>query len=118
MSAKPLEVPSDLKFNNQGLIPAIVQSHSTKDVLMMAWMSPESLGESVKSRETVFWSRSRQELWHKGASSGNTQSIVSISTDCDRDTLLILVEEAGPACHTGSHTCFETPETQPLGETS
>ena len=97
-----------LKFNEQGLIPAIVQDVATKDVLMMAWMNAESLAMTHERGETVFWSRSRQEFWHKGATSGNTQKVVEISVDCDFDTLLILVEPAGPACHTGARTCFFT----------
>lgn len=96
----------DLKFNDQGLIPVIVQSEKSREVLMMAWMNRESLSQTLEIGETVFWSRSRQEFWHKGATSGNTQSVRSITPDCDRDTLLILVHEHGPACHTGSRTCF------------
>lgn len=95
-----------LKWDANGLIPSVVQDVQTQQVLMMAWMSRASLQASLDSGETVFWSRSRQELWHKGASSGNTQRIVSIHIDCDADTLLILVEPAGPACHTGAVSCF------------
>jgi phosphoribosyl-ATP pyrophosphohydrolase/phosphoribosyl-AMP cyclohydrolase len=96
----------DLKYNSDGLIPAIVQDHYTKDVLMLAYMNAESLDISIKEGYTCFYSRSRQELWRKGATSGNTQQIVSIRTDCDRDTLLIDVIKNGPACHTGSESCF------------
>ncbi len=96
-----------LNFNDSGLIPAIIQSSETGRVLMMAWMNHESLSQSIELGETVFWSRSRSELWHKGATSGNTQHIVSIETDCDADTLLIKVRENGPACHTGSESCFD-----------
>lgn len=96
-----------LNFNEAGLIPAIVQSESTGRVLMMAWMNHESLSQSIELGETVFWSRSRNELWHKGATSGNTQEITSIEADCDADTLLIRVKENGPACHTGSESCFD-----------
>ena len=96
----------DLKYNNDGLIPAIVQDHFTGKVLMLAYMNEESLKISIDEGKTCFFSRSRQELWHKGATSGNTQEIVSIKTDCDRDTLLIDVIKNGPACHTGSESCF------------
>ncbi len=96
-----------LTFDTNGLIPTVIQSSSTNKVLMVAWMNAESLAKSLEVGETVFFSRSRHELWHKGATSGNTQRIVSIDTDCDRDTLLIQVEAAGPACHTGTDSCFE-----------
>ena len=96
----------DLKYNSDGLIPAIVQDHYTKDVLMLAYMNAESLDISIKEGYTCFYSRSRRELWRKGETSGNTQQIVSIRTDCDRDTLLIDVIKNGPACHTGSESCF------------
>jgi phosphoribosyl-AMP cyclohydrolase len=96
-----------LKFDQNGLIPAIVQSSATGRVLMLAWMNHESLSQSIEIGETVFWSRSRQEIWHKGATSGNTQSIDSIEADCDADSLLIRVTENGPACHTGSESCFD-----------
>ncbi len=97
---------SDLTFNDQGLIPCIVQDAATDEVLMMAWMNAESLELTEQGGEMVFWSRSRQELWHKGATSGNTQKLVELRVDCDADTLLALVEPAGPACHTGERTCF------------
>lgn len=96
----------ELKFDERGLIPCIVQDADTLDVLMMAWMNAESLRMTLECGETVFWSRSRQELWHKGATSGNTQQLVSLRYDCDADTLLALVHPAGPACHTGERTCF------------
>jgi phosphoribosyl-ATP pyrophosphohydrolase/phosphoribosyl-AMP cyclohydrolase len=96
----------NLKFDEHGLIPAIIQDAQTKDVLMMAWMNAVSLQKSIESGETWFWSRSRAELWHKGATSGNTQKVVEMRYDCDADTLLILVDPAGPACHTGNETCF------------
>lgn len=95
-----------LKFNDQGLIPAIVQDDKTNAVLMMAWMNAESLAQTQALGETVFWSRSRNALWHKGATSGNIQRVVSIAVDCDADTLLIRVDPAGPACHTGEYSCF------------
>jgi len=97
---------SALVYNEAGLIPTIVQDASTHQVLMMAWMNAESLGRTLEIGETVFWSRSRQEFWHKGATSGNTQRVVELRADCDSDTLLVLVEPAGPACHTGAVSCF------------
>lgn len=96
-----------LSFGPDGLIPAIVQSADSGRVLMMAWMNHESLSQSIELGETVFWSRSRQEFWHKGATSGNTQQIISIEADCDSDALLIRVRENGPACHTGTESCFD-----------
>lgn len=96
----------ELKYNKDGLIPAIVQDHYSKKVLMLAYMNEESLDITIKEGKTCFWSRSRQELWRKGATSGNTQQVVSIRTDCDKDTLLIDVIKNGPACHTGSESCF------------
>ena len=95
-----------IRWNDQGLAPAIVQDAATKQVLMMAWMNAESLRQTLESGETVFWSRSRSEIWHKGATSGNVQRVVEFRVDCDADTLLFLVEAAGPACHTGATSCF------------
>lgn len=96
----------ELKYNGDGLIPAIVQDFYSKKVLMLAYMNAESLEITMKEGKTCFFSRSRQELWRKGETSGNTQQVVSIRTDCDKDTLLIEVIKAGPACHTGSESCF------------
>ena len=96
----------ELKYNSDGLIPAIVQDHYTKKVLMLAYMNRESLDISIKEGMTCFYSRSRQTLWRKGETSGNRQHIVSIRTDCDCDTLLIDVIKDGPACHTGAESCF------------
>jgi len=101
-----LELISLVKYNEVGLVPAIVQDAHTQQVLMMAWMNAESLQRTLTIGETVFWSRSRQEFWHKGATSGNTQKVIDISVDCDGDTLLIRVDAAGPACHTGAVSCF------------
>lgn len=95
-----------ISFNEDGLVPAIVQDAHTKQVLMMAWMNEESLRRTFTRGETVFWSRSRQEFWHKGATSGNVQRVIEIRVDCDGDTLLIGVDPAGPACHTGATSCF------------
>ena len=96
----------EIKYDANGLVPAIVQDVTTKDVLMMAWMNAESLQLTIEKGETVFWSRSRQEIWHKGATSGNVQKVIEVRVDCDADTLLVLVEPAGPACHTGERSCF------------
>ncbi|OEH87037.1 bifunctional phosphoribosyl-AMP cyclohydrolase/phosphoribosyl-ATP pyrophosphatase [Desulfuribacillus stibiiarsenatis] len=90
----------------EGLIPAIVQDVDTKEVLMLAYVNRESLQKTVETRTTWFWSRSRNELWNKGATSGNTQEVVDIRFDCDEDTILMLVKANGPACHTGRETCF------------
>jgi phosphoribosyl-AMP cyclohydrolase / phosphoribosyl-ATP pyrophosphohydrolase len=95
-----------VKFDEKGLIPAIVQDATTKEVLTLAYMNRTSLEKSIESKETWFYSRSRQELWHKGATSGNTQSIVEMKLDCDRDAIVVLVNPAGPACHTGAISCF------------
>ena len=98
---------SKLHFDSSGLIPAIVQSATDGTVLMLAYMNKESLELTLEKAETVFYSRSRQQLWHKGETSGNTQKVLSIQTDCDSDTLLITVSENGPACHTGTLSCFD-----------
>lgn len=95
-----------LKFDANGLIPTIVQDADTNQVLMLAYMNANSLQLTLETHETHFWSRSRQELWHKGATSGNIQEVVDINIDCDADTLLIRVNPAGPACHTGEQSCF------------
>jgi len=100
------ELLSEIKYDANGLVPAIVQDADTHEVLMLAYMNAESLRLTLESGETIFWSRSRQELWHKGATSGNVQRVVEIRVDCDADTLLIRVQPAGPACHTGERTCF------------
>ena len=97
----------DLKFDKNGLIPAIVVNAATKKVLMLAYMNEQSLKISMEKELTCFWSRSRKELWLKGETSGNYQHIVSIKTDCDRDTLLVSVVPDGPACHLGTESCFE-----------
>ena len=96
----------ELKYNEKGLIPAIVTDARTGKVLMLAYMNEESLNITLKEERTCFFSRSRNELWRKGETSGNVQEVVSIATDCDKDTLLISVVPAGPACHTGNETCF------------
>jgi phosphoribosyl-AMP cyclohydrolase len=100
------ELLDTVKFDAAGLAAAIVQDIHTREVLMIAWMNRESLVQTLAQGEAVFWSRSRQELWHKGATSGNVQRVVQIRVDCDGDALLLLVEPAGPACHTGAVSCF------------
>lgn len=96
-----------IRYNDQGLVPAILQEQATGKVLMMAWMNREALEKTVETQEAWFWSRSRQALWHKGGTSGNVQKVLSIGLDCDGDTLLLQVVPQGPACHTGSWSCFE-----------
>ncbi|MDF2719384.1 MAG: hisI [Paenibacillus sp.] len=95
-----------VKWDGQGLVPAIVQDAVSKEVLMLAYMNRESLRLTLESGETWFWSRSRSELWHKGATSGHIQKVRSLRYDCDGDTLLVTVEQTGPACHTGAYSCF------------
>ena len=96
----------ELKFDEKGLIPAIVQDHYTKEVLTLAYMNAESLAITIGERRTCFWSRSRQALWRKGEPSGNVQHVVSITADCDKDALVVEVVKEGPACHTGAESCF------------
>jgi len=98
-----------VKWDEKGLVAAIVQDMNTREVLTLAYMNPESLKMTIETGETVFWSRSRRELWHKGATSGNVQSVKEIRVDCDGDALLVLVDPAGPACHTGAVSCFFEP---------
>ena len=95
-----------IEWNEQGLIPVIAQEASSHDVLMLAWINREALAKTVECGEAVYWSRSRQKLWHKGEESGHTQKIVDIRLDCDNDALIYLVEQSGMACHTGRHSCF------------
>lgn len=96
----------ELIFDADGLIPAVVQQHDTGEVLMVAWMNAESLRLTLETGTTWFWSRSRQELWNKGATSGNMQQVRELWADCDGDTLLVKVDSPGPACHTGNRSCF------------
>jgi phosphoribosyl-ATP pyrophosphohydrolase/phosphoribosyl-AMP cyclohydrolase len=100
------ERQTEIRWDAYGLVPAIVQDARTGQVLMLAYMNKESLGRTLESGETWFWSRSRGELWHKGATSGNTQSVLGIRYDCDADALLVRVEPSGPACHTNRRSCF------------
>lgn len=114
INAQPA-IPSDtfieqfiaqLKFNEDGLIPAVAQQHDTGEVLMMAWMNSTSIAETLKNNRVCYWSRSRQSLWRKGESSGQVQLLKSFRIDCDADTLLLEVDQTGPACHTGRRSCF------------
>jgi phosphoribosyl-AMP cyclohydrolase / phosphoribosyl-ATP pyrophosphohydrolase len=106
MSQEQEDIIQGIRWNESGLLPAVVQDARSLEVLMFAYMNPESLRLSLESGQTWFWSRSRSELWHKGGTSGNTQAITSIHYDCDSDTLLVKVLPEGPACHTGENTCF------------
>lgn len=98
--------PATLKYNDAGLIPAIAQDAENGDVLMMAWMNAEAVAQTLATGQVTYWSRSRQEFWVKGATSGNTQALVAFRVDCDRDCLLVTVHQKGPACHTGRRNCF------------
>jgi phosphoribosyl-ATP pyrophosphohydrolase/phosphoribosyl-AMP cyclohydrolase len=98
-----------VKFDERGLVPAIVQDVNSREVLTLAYMNAESLSRTLEMKETWFWSRSRNELWHKGETSGNTQRVVDIFLDCDGDAICVLVEPAGPACHSGDTSCFHNP---------
>jgi phosphoribosyl-AMP cyclohydrolase len=98
--------PAEIVYDDRGLAPAIVQDASTNQVLMLAWVDAEAVRRTLDTGTTWFWSRSRQEYWNKGATSGNTQKVVEVRYDCDADALLMIVEPAGPACHTGETSCF------------
>jgi len=100
------QVLDSLPYNSDGLIPAIAQQHDTGEVLMMAWMNRVSLDETLEKGRVCYWSRSRQKLWRKGESSGQVQLLKDMRFDCDGDTILLLVDQTGPACHTGRRTCF------------
>ena len=104
--------PEDVRFDERGLVPAVVQDARTREVLTLAYMSEESLRRTLAEGQTWFWSRSRSELWHKGATSGNTQRVVELRLDCDSDALVVLVEPRGPACHTGTASCFRREEVE------
>lgn len=101
------EMIEKIKWGQDSLLPAVVQDYISGQVLMVAYMNPESLAKTIDTGETWFWSRSRQELWHKGEISGNTQRVVNLALDCDQDTLLVTVEAQGPACHLGTTSCFK-----------
>ena len=106
MAEKKLKLTGDLDFNEKGLIPAVVQDDDTGEVLMLAYMNEESLRRTMDSGEVWFYSRSRQELWHKGDTSGNRLIVKSVWLDCDSDTILVKAHPTGPACHTGNTSCF------------
>jgi phosphoribosyl-AMP cyclohydrolase len=96
----------ELTFGSDGLVVAVVQQHDTHEVLMVAYMNAEAVGRTLADGRVTYWSRSRNELWHKGDTSGNSQRLVSITADCDGDALLVVVDQTGPACHTGTAACF------------
>ncbi|MCJ8139633.1 phosphoribosyl-AMP cyclohydrolase [Falsirhodobacter halotolerans] len=100
--------PLTLTYDANGLIPVIAQDHQTRDVLMMAWMNADAVARTLESGRMTYWSRSRQAFWAKGETSGHVQRLVDLRIDCDRDCLLALVDQTGPACHTGRRTCFYT----------
>ncbi len=100
-------IAARLKRSDDGLVPAVVQQHDTGEVLMLGWMDDEALHRTLTTRRGTFWSRSRQEYWVKGETSGHTQRVVEVRLDCDGDTLLMKVDQHGPACHTGADTCFD-----------
>ena len=100
--------PAKLKFDANGLVPAIAQDHRTGEVLMLAWMNAESIAKTLEERRVTYWSRSRQSFWTKGETSGHTQKLVEMRVDCDRDCLRLLIEQQGPACHTNRRSCFYT----------
>lgn len=105
-AAVPAALLAELRFDDQGLIPAIAQSRQDGTVLMVAWMNRESLAETLATGRVTYWSRSRRKLWRKGESSGHVQCLVGLTIDCDGDTLLLTVEQSGPACHTNRRSCF------------
>jgi phosphoribosyl-AMP cyclohydrolase len=100
--------PASLRYDSLGLIPAVAQDHATGEVLMLAWMNAASLAQTLETGQVTYWSRSRAELWAKGASSGHVQRLVELRVDCDRDALLLRVDQTGPACHTNRRSCFYT----------
>ena len=105
--------PADIRFDEQGLVPCVIQDWRSGEVLTLAYMNAEALEHTQATGELHLWSRSRRELWHKGATSGNTQAVKALRLDCDGDAVLALVEPAGPACHTGERTCFHNGELEP-----
>ena len=112
------DIAARLKRDAQGLVPAVVQQHGSGEVLMVGWMDDEALHRTLTTGRTTFWSRSRRSYWVKGESSGHTQLVREVRLDCDGDTLLVRVDQQGPACHTGDHTCFDAttlPVTAPHG---
>ena len=108
MAPSPSELASEIAFDADGLVPAIAQQHDTGEVLMMAWMNKAAVEETLATGRVCYWSRSRRALWRKGESSGQVQRLVELRVDCDNDTLLLLVDQTGVACHTGRRSCFFT----------
>ncbi|MGF1609312.1 MAG: phosphoribosyl-AMP cyclohydrolase [Kiloniellales bacterium] len=100
------DVIAGVAFNDSGLVPAVAQQHDSGEVLMLAWMNADSIRETLSSGRVCYWSRSRQALWRKGETSGNVQRLVEMRIDCDKDSLLLLVDQTGPACHTARRSCF------------
>lgn len=113
----PDDVAAAVRFNADGLIPAIAQDASTQEVLMLAWMDAQALAATLTTGQATYWSRSRAELWVKGATSGNVQPVRTVSLDCDGDAVLLTVDQSGPACHTGAPTCFTGREIAAPGST-
>lgn len=105
---------SGVRFNDQGLVPVVVQQWDTREVLMLAWADAEALRRTLTTGRAVYWSRSRQEYWRKGDTSGHIQSVRGARLDCDGDTVLLLVDQKGPACHTGTRTCFDAVDLEPV----
>ncbi|MDR6265453.1 MULTISPECIES: phosphoribosyl-AMP cyclohydrolase [Rhodobacterales] len=100
--------PSSLKFDDRGLLPAIAQQHDTGEVLMLAWMNADAVAQTLETGKVTYWSRSRSAFWVKGETSGHTQKLIDMRIDCDRDCILVLVDQVGPACHTNRRSCFYT----------
>ncbi|WP_404801321.1 phosphoribosyl-AMP cyclohydrolase [Aeromicrobium wangtongii] len=107
MTSLDTAIAARLKRDAAGLVPAVVQDAETRDVLMVGWMDDEALRRTLETRRGTYWSRSRQSYWVKGETSGHVQEVREVRLDCDGDTLLVLVDQTGPACHTGDHTCFD-----------
>jgi phosphoribosyl-AMP cyclohydrolase len=115
MTALSPDIAARLHRDAAGLVPAVVQQHDSGEVLMVGWMDDEALRRTLATRRTTFWSRSRQQYWVKGETSGHRQTVREVRLDCDGDTLLVRVEQTGPACHTGDHSCFDA-TVLPLGD--
>lgn len=114
MSSLDPAIAARLKRNDAGLVPAVVQQHDTGEVLMLGWMDDEALHRTLTTGRGTYWSRSRNEYWVKGETSGHTQQVLEVRLDCDGDTLLVKVDQAGPACHTGERTCFDADRLGPV----